>query len=69
MHSTWPHQNFGYIAITALLDHIHTIAAIVVVSIALVAFSMLFHLLIGQKLNTAIKRFLLGAPVRWALRG
>ena len=63
------HQNIGYIAITALLDHIHAIGAIVLVSTALITFSILFHLAIERRINTAVKRFLLASPVRWATRG
>ncbi|ATN37742.1 hypothetical protein ACO34A_28680 (plasmid) [Rhizobium sp. ACO-34A] len=58
------HQNIGYIAIAALLDHFPAGAAIVVVSGLLTIFSILFHLVVERRLNSAIKRFLLNVPNR-----
>lgn len=58
------HQNIGYIAITALLDHLSASAAILTVSTALIAFSILFHFMVERNLNAIIKRFLLSVPGR-----
>lgn len=58
------HQNIGYIAITALLTHLTAGVAIVLVSVLLMSFSILFHLGVERRLNSAIKRFLLSVPNR-----
>lgn len=54
------HQNIGYIAVTALLDRFSAGSAIAIVSTAFIVFSLLFHLLVERRLNTLIKRYLLG---------